>query len=191
LRNPGLAGAYVALIATALVFGVSFFMLQRVIGLDSPWLGLLSIFYFLALAKVAEPIGTLKMPGGLRAIRRERERRLYRKLLVPQFGKLLRDTPLRALNLAVYLRKGRPDLRELYRSVEAGEASHFWAAVLFTPYIAYVLLTGRPFVALVFVVVQVLFNVYPILHLRMVRDRLGKHLRPGPASRKGLRRPGT
>jgi len=152
-------------------------MLRQVIGSDSPWLGLLLMFYFLGLAKVAEPIYTLRMPGSLRAIRPwEQEGALYRRLLVPQFGDLLRNTPLRVLNLAVYVKKSRPDLRTLSRYVEAAEASHFWAAVLFTPYIAYLFLKGRSWVAGFFLLVQVLFNVYPVLHLRVVRDRLGRHL---------------
>ncbi|HEV7671503.1 MAG TPA: hypothetical protein VGS22_23540 [Thermoanaerobaculia bacterium] len=152
-------------------------MLRQVIGADSPWLGLQLMLYFLGLTKVAEPIFTLKMPGRLRAIRpQEREGGLYRKLLVPQFGQMLRDSPLRYLNLAVYVKKGGPDLRTLARYVEAAEASHFWAAVLFAPYIVYVLLKGRPWVAGFFLLVQVFFNVYPILHLRIVRDRLGRHL---------------
>jgi hypothetical protein len=158
-------------------FAKSFAMLRQVVGADSPWLGLLLMFYFLGLTKVAEPIFTLKMPGGLRAIRpQEREGALYRKLLVPQFGQLLRDTPLRYLNLAVYVKKGRPDLRTVARYVEAAEASHFWGAVLFAPYIAYLFLKGRPWVAGFFLLVQVFFNVYPILHLRIVRDRLERHL---------------
>jgi len=159
-------------------FAQSFAMLRQVIGADSPWLGLLLMLYFLGLTKVAEPIFTLKMPGSLRTIRSgEREGALYRKLLVPQFGQLLRDTPLRYLNLAVYVKKGgRPDLRTIARYVEAAEAAHFWAAVLFAPYIVYVFWKGRPWVAGFFLLVQVFFNVYPILHLRIVRDRLRRYL---------------
>ena len=167
-------------------------MLRQILGAGSPWIGLLSMFYFLGLSKVAEPIFTLRMPGSLRGIRpEERDGTLYRRLLVPQFGRLLRDTPLRVLNLAVYLKKGRPDLRVLSRYVEAAEASHFWVAVLFFPYIVYVFWRGRPWVAGLFLVIQVLFNIYPILHLRVVRDRLDRHFekihsRKGPETRAPL-----
>ncbi len=168
---------YVLLVAVALAFAVSFWLLRRVIGADSPWLGLLLMFYFLGLSKVAEPIYTLRMPGPLRKIRScEREGRLCRGLLVPQFGQVLRDTPLRVLNLAVYVKKGRPDLRALARSVEAAEASHFWVSIPFVPYVAYLFFTGRPGFGVSFLLIEILFNVYPVLHLRTVRDRLERHL---------------
>lgn len=131
------------------------------------------MFNFLGLIKVAEPLFLLKMPASLRAIRPwETEGTLYRKLLVPVFGRLLRETPLRLFNTAVYLNHARDHIGKVCRQAEAAEAAHFWAAVLFTPYIAFVLLSGQiPFAAL-FLLVQILFNIYPILHLRVVRARL-------------------
>ncbi len=44
--------------------------------------------------------------------------------------------------------------------------------LLFTPYIVIVWLQGRAGIALVFAGIQILFNVYPILHLRSLRGRL-------------------
>ncbi|MEP7009101.1 MAG: hypothetical protein ABJC13_02150 [Acidobacteriota bacterium] len=188
-RSAGTGGLrwlrYLLLIAVVFGFTQSFVMLRQFLGADSPWLGLQLMLYFLGLTKVAEPIFTLRMPGRLRSIQpEERDGALYRKLLVPQFGQMLRDTPLRYLNLAVYVKKGRPDLRTLVRYVEAAEAAHFWAAVLFAPYIAYVFLKGRPWVAGFFFLVQVFFNVYPIFHLRIVRERLDRHF--GKKSGHGL-----
>lgn len=165
------------LAGTAAGFAVSLVMLQRVLGASSPWLGLLAMFYLLGLSKVAEPLFLLRMPRALRAIRRsETHGTLYRRLLVPGFGRLLRSTPLRYLNLDVYLAPERPDLLELSRQSEAAEAAHFWAALLFTPYIGYVWSTGHRPVAALFLLLQILFNVYPILHLRLVRGRLDRLL---------------
>jgi hypothetical protein len=161
-------------------------MLRRALGTASPWLGLLLMFYFLGFAKVAEPLFVLRLPGALRRIRPwERVGTLYRVLGVPIFGGLLRQTPLRYLNTALYLTKGPRDLPRIYRLAESAEAAHLWAAVLFTPYIGYVWLSGRAREAAILLLVQLFFNVYPILHLRIVRARLDRPLqrwRAGHAS---------
>lgn len=163
------------LAGTAAGFAASLVLLQRVLGASSPWLGLLTMFYLLGLSKVAEPLFLLRMPGVLRAVRRsETDGAIYRRLLVPGFGKLLRGTPLRYLNTAVYLAPKRPDLTRLSRQAEAAEAAHFWAALLFTPYIGYAWLAGQRWVAALFLLLQILVNVYPILHLRLVRGRLDR-----------------
>lgn len=168
----------VVLAGTAAGFAASLVLLQRVLGPSSPWLGLLGMFYLLGLSKVAEPLFLLRMPKALRAIRpSETDGAIYRRLLVPRYGKLLRDTPLRYLNLAVYLTPEQPDLTRLSRLAEAAEASHFWAALLFTPYIGYVWWAGHRPEAALFLLIQVLGNVYPILHLRVVRGRLDRVLR--------------
>ena len=142
-----------ALIATASAFAISFVLLARVIGRASPWLGLLLMFYFLGLAKVAQPIFVFRMPRSLRAIRPDEER-LDRRLGVAAFGAMLRDTPLRHLNAAVYLPNVRADLAALRRRLESAEAAHFWAAVLFMPYIGFVWFGGRSTEALVFLSFQ-------------------------------------
>jgi hypothetical protein len=165
------------LLATAAAFAVSLSMLQDVLGRSSPWLGLLGMIFFLGLAKVAEPLFLLRMPALVRAVRPwEKDGMLYRRLRVPEFGQLLRATPLRFLNRAVYIAQKRADVTELYRQVEAAEAAHFWAAILFTPYIAYVYLRGHLREATAFVLVQIFFNIYPVLHLRTVRGRLDRLL---------------
>lgn len=173
-----------ALAAVLLVFGASFVMLSRVIGLASPWLALLLMFYFLAVVKVAEPLFVLRVPAGLRPLRPwEREGDAYGRLGVPFFGGLLRRSPLRYLNAAVYLDRGRRDPAAVRANAESSEASHFWAAVLFTPYVAYAALAGMWGVAAGFLVAQVLVNVYPILHLRYVRGRLDRVIRRMGAAR--------
>ena len=167
--------ALTKLIVVAIFFAVCFFMLAGVIGHGSPWLGLLLMFYFMGLAKLAEPLFVLRMPRALRAVGPGLlDHRLYRWLGVRSFGDLLRNTPLRHLNDSVYRSAKRQSLAELQRQAESAEATHFWAAVLFTPYIAYVWSRGFFAEALLFVAVQIAFNVYPILHLRIVRARLGR-----------------
>jgi hypothetical protein len=163
----------VAIAATAIGFALSFVLLAQVIGPDSPWLALLLMFYFMGLAKVAEPLVVMRMPASLRAVRAwETSGQVYRQLAVQRFGRVLRDTPLRYLNAGVYLSSDARDLSGLYCRAASAEATHFWAALLWTPYIAYLLLTRRLGMALLFVAVQLLFNVYPILHLRWLRGRL-------------------
>src|SRR4029077_20454409 len=92
------------LVATVLAFGVSMLMMQRAVGLASPWMALMAVFCFLGLAKVADPIYALKVPASGRELRPWESRgAVYRKLGVPGFGALLRNTPLRVLNTTVYV----------------------------------------------------------------------------------------
>jgi hypothetical protein len=168
--------------AVAIAFAVCFAMLRQVLGGDSPWLGLLLMFYFMGLAKVGEPLFVLRMPKFLRGVRTwESLGFAYRRLGVQRFGRMLRETPLRFLNASVY-RRDR-DLQSLYRQAASAEATHFWAAVLFTPYIAFVCVRGHLGAGAFFLLVQVLFNIYPILHLRLLRGRLDTLLRNRPAKR--------
>ncbi|MDX1996991.1 MAG: hypothetical protein SF066_04670 [Thermoanaerobaculia bacterium] len=143
------------------------------IEIDSPWLGLLLMGTFSGLAKLAEPLFRLRLPRGLRRIRPwELAGTAYRRLRVQTFGKLLRSSPLRLLNSSVYLNRRGRDLGSLYRQVESAEAIHFWAMVLLLPYIAGALAEGQWLTGVLLVAVQLLFNVYPFLHLRTVRGRL-------------------
>jgi hypothetical protein len=166
------------LLAVVLVFGASFALLSGVIGITSPWLVLLLMFYFLSIAKVAEPLFRLRMPRVLRPLRRwEREGDVYRRLRVLSFGRLLRQAPLRYLNSAVYLDRERRDFLEVCLHAESSEASHFWAAVLLMPYVTFAGLNGMWSIVAWFSLAQVLVNVYPILHLRHIRGRLDRTIR--------------
>jgi hypothetical protein len=167
-----------ALLGVMLAFGVSFALLSRVIGITSPWLVLLLMFYFLGLAKVAEPLFILRVPRTLRALRPwELKGHVYRRLQVLRFGRLLRQTPLRYLNTAVYLDRQRRNPHHVRLQAESAEASHFWAAVLLLPYIGFAGWSGMWKVVAGFSLVQVLVNIYPILHLRYIRGRLDRVLR--------------
>lgn len=163
------------LIVVAIFFATCLYLLADVIGFSSPWLGLLMMFNFMGLAKVAEPLVVLRMPRALQAVGPGTlNGRAYRWLGVRGFGDLLRNTPLRYLNNSVYRLGDRQSLARLKRQAESAEATHFWAAVLFTPYIAYVWSRGFVMESFVLIAVQIVFNVYPILHLRVVRARVDR-----------------
>jgi hypothetical protein len=164
-----------ALLATTIALGLCFVMLMNVLGVSSPWLGLQTMFFLLALAKVAEPLFLLRMPARLRQIRAwEQNGNTYNSLGVQRFGRFLRNSPFRFFNASVYLthHKISEDLQRISRQAEAAEASHFWVGLLFTPYIGYIALSGRVIESLLLLLVQIFFNVYPILHLRITRARL-------------------
>ncbi|HEY2629227.1 MAG TPA: hypothetical protein VGI57_08865 [Usitatibacter sp.] len=166
------------LLATSIAFGFSLVMMQRAIGLDSPWMVLLLFLCFLGLAGIAQPVYILKVPAGLRTLRPwEREGAIYRKFGVPAFGALLRNTPLRFLNSSVYVSTARRDLGRVVRQLESAEAIHFWGAVLLVPYLVFSVWHGKWAVLAAFGLVQVIGNAYPIMHLRMVRGRLERMLR--------------
>jgi len=135
--------------------------------------------------KKAEPLFLLRVPEPIRAVRpREGKGAGYGLPGVAAFGFLLRQPPLRHLNPVVYLTKGRPDLAGTCRLVEAAEAAHLYAAVVLLPWIAHAWSLGQVGSALVLVLVEVFFNIYPILHLRGVRGRLERSLQrfhPGRA----------
>ncbi|HUL95055.1 MAG TPA: hypothetical protein VLT89_03530 [Usitatibacter sp.] len=126
----------IVLLATVVAFGFSIHMMAQLIGYTSPWMVLMLFMCFLGLAKMAEPVYMLKLPAWYRALRTwERAGEVYRKLGVRQFGTLLKDTPLRFMNLTVYVSGDRRDLRRICRQVESAEAIHFWSAILLLPYL--------------------------------------------------------
>jgi hypothetical protein len=157
----------------ALVFAWSALMLRRVLGLHWPWLAILLMFYFLGLLKVAEPLFMLRVPARWRRLRRwEVRSHALRRFGILAYGQLLRSTPLRYLNLAVYVRSGSRDFRRVLLLTESGEAAHFWAALLLLPCIGYALFQRAYADVAWLVLAELLVNVYPMLHLRYVRSRL-------------------
>ena len=170
-----------ALVALLLFFSYSLVMLRRVLGVATPWLALLAMFYFLALSKVAEPLFVLRLPASLRPLRPwERRAHAYRRLAVPAFGSLLRRTPLRFLNTAVYLDTQAP--QRVCRLVEAAEAAHFWATALLLPFTVFSWLDGKRLAAVGLLFSLVVVNVYPVLHLRLARARLDRVMRRRPST---------
>ena len=178
------------LLVVAAFFGGSLVLLGRVIGSTSPWLAVLVMFYFLALAKLAEPLIVLRMPRRLSRLRPwEVDGRLSRRLGVLRFGRLLRDTPLRHLNARVYLGNSPSDPRRVRLQAASAEACHFWAAVLLAPFIGVAAVAGRWSVVAGFLVTQLLVNLYPILHLRSVRGRLDRTIERQIAARSARQPP--
>lgn len=170
-------GDWLRFLAVAALYGAAFFLFRRAVpsGLESPWFALVAMICFLGLAFTARPLARIRMPGPLRALRSwETGGGVYRALRVPAFGRLLRRTPLRYFNTDVYFSDGRWGVAGVLAQVEAAEASHFWAAVLVAPYMCLAALRGA-WGALFWVsFAQVVINVYPVMHLRLARHRLGR-----------------
>jgi hypothetical protein len=168
---------WIRLIAVAAAYAVAFVCFRRFMPfrLDSPWFVCVAMICFLGLAFMAGPVVRIRMPRALRTVRTwEVDGGLYRALGVPSFGRLLRRTALRLLNTDVYLDAGTRDLVRVRARLEAAEASHFWAAALVVPYLAYVSLMAMWSALLGVSFVQVLVNVYPVMHLRLSRHRLDR-----------------
>ena len=163
----------IILLAVTASFGVSLSMLRRAVGFTSPWFALVMMFSFLGLVAFARPLFLLKMPRWLRKVRVWEVRgKFYRALGVPAFGVLLRRTPLRYLQPLVYLSRYPGEPAKVQAQIEGAEAAHFWAAALIIPYMVFACVQNWWGVIFWLMVVQIVGNVYPILHLRWVRGRL-------------------
>ncbi len=161
------------LFAVTVAFGGSLFTLRRAVGFTSPWFALTTMFCFLGLVAFARPLFLLGLPGWLRKVRVwEMRPRLYQVLGVSAFGELLRRTPLRYLQPLVYLKRYPGDPAKVQAQIEGSEAAHFLAAVLVIPYMVFACVQNWWDVIFWFMIIQVVGNVYPILHLRWVRGRL-------------------
>jgi Glycosyl-4,4'-diaponeurosporenoate acyltransferase len=163
--------------AMAVAFAFSLDQFRRFVGFASPWFGLLLMLCVLGLANAARPFVFLRVPRSLRRIRPwELQALWHRALRVPAFGALLRRSPLRYLNPAVYLERHARDYRAVCEDVEAAEAAHLWAGLVLVPFMVYTCADERWGALAGFVVVQIVGNLYPILHLRLVRGRLQRVL---------------
>jgi Glycosyl-4,4'-diaponeurosporenoate acyltransferase len=165
---------YLVLLAVFAAFAFSLVLFRRVIGSTSAWFGLMLMLDFLGLVAFARPLIRLRLPGFLR-IEREWEKNggLYKALRVPAFGALLRRTPLRHLNPLVYL-KENPNYSIVQAQIESAEAAHFLAAALLVPYTAFAGIEHQWRAVACLMLVQLSFNLYPILHLRWVRLRVNR-----------------
>ena len=165
----------VVLIAIAVVFALSLAMFRSAVGLASPWFGLMLMLVFLGLVAFARPLFLLRLPGFLRKVRAwEAKGALYKALGVPAFGALLRRTPLRHLNPMVYLSRHAEGTSAVLAQLESAEAAHLVAAALIVPYIILACVRGWASAVAWLVVLQIGFNLYPILHLRWARIRLNR-----------------
>jgi hypothetical protein len=172
------------LLAVAAALAMSLALLGNAVGLASPWFAAMAMFNFLGLVAFARPLFLLKLPGFLRKEREcETKGGFYKALGVPAFGALLRRTPLRYLNRFVYL-KQYADPSIVQAEIESAEAAHLLAAGLIVPYMAYACVQGWWSAVAWLTLVQIGFNLYPILHLRWVRVRINR-LRDRMLSRPG------
>jgi hypothetical protein len=164
----------VVLLAVVSMFAVSLALFRRAFSLTSPWFGLMVMLTFLGLIAFARPLIRLRLPKFLRTEREwEMNGRLYKALRVPTFGALLRRSALRHLNPLVYLKQDS-DRSIVEAQIEAAEAAHFLAGGLLVPYILYACARGWWAAVAWLMVVQIGGNLYPILHLRWVRVRIGR-----------------
>ena len=175
----------IVLLVVAAAFAVSLAMLRRAVGLASPWFAVMVMFNFLGLIAFARPLFLLKLPGFLRKERGwETKGRIYKTLLVPAFGALLRRTPLRYLNPLVYLKQDS-DPSIVQAQIESAEAAHLLATAVLVPYLVYACVQGWWSAVAWVMVVQIGFNLYPILHLRWARVRINRLHGRILSSRKG------
>jgi Glycosyl-4,4'-diaponeurosporenoate acyltransferase len=164
----------IVLLVVAAAFAISLSQFRRAFGVASPWFGLMVMLTFVGLVAFARPLFLLKLPAFLRKEREwETKGRLYKALRVPVFGELLRRTPLRYLNSLVYL-KQNPDPSIVQAQIESAEAAHLLAAAIVVPYMAYACVRSWWSAVAWLMVVQIAFNLYPILHLRWVRIRINR-----------------
>jgi hypothetical protein len=169
--------AWARFLGVAAGYAIAFVALRRMMpfSLMSPWFAFVAMVCFLGLAFVAQPLVMLRMPSPLRAIRTwEIGDGLYRALGVPAFGRLLRRTPLRMFNRDVYFTNGPRDAARVTAELEAAEASHFWAAMLVVPYMAWLGLQAAWLPLAWIALAQALINLYPMMHLRLSRYRLDR-----------------
>ena len=160
------------LVGSALV--LSLLMIRRAVGVASPWFSLVLMFSILGTVAFCRPLFLLKPPEFLRTtFEWEKEGRLYGALGVPAFGAVLRRTPLRYLNAFVYLAR-QADPGVVRAEVESAEMAHLLAACSLIPHILYSGVQGWWGSVAWLVFVQLVVNVYPILHLRWVVARLDR-----------------
>lgn len=166
---------WIRLVLLALLYGaVGWAVVRlRLVALDDPWFVMSAMVCALGLAFVAKAVVTLRVPRWWRQVRpREVNGAVYRVLRVRAFGTLLRTTPLRFLNLDVYARPRENLPQALLSELEAAEASHLWAGMLVAPYMGVLVARGAWGTLATVTLVQIVGNLYPILHLRLARHRV-------------------
>ena len=160
---------WAVLICMTAAFAFSLVMFQRAVGYASPWFGLMAMFDVLGTVAMMRPIFLLKLPGFLRKTYAWEAKGI---LGVRAFGALLRGTLLRYLNTLVYLSRAH-DIAAVIAQIEAAELAHYLAVIVLTPYIVLAYRDHSWSAAACLTAVQIGVNVYPILHLRWTRIRLG------------------
>ena len=165
--------ALVQLVAAVAAFAFSLIVLEVRVGYTSPMFGLALMCCVLGISATGRPFFRLRVPRRMRELRAwERSGDVYRLLGVPAFGELLRGSPLRLLNSHVYFSRRQRNPGAVLLELQSAEAAHFWAALVLVPYLVYGALHRQLETVALVGMVQVACNIYPILHLRSVRNRL-------------------
>lgn len=168
------------LAAVAAGYAAAFVLIRRAVPfrLDSPGFVTVAMICALGLAAMARPVVPIRVPRPWREVCAwEGRGPAYRRLGVPAFGRLLRRTPLRLLNVDVYAGAGAIDEGRLRYQLEAAEASHTYAGLLVVPYIGLLAARGEWGSLGLVTLAQVVGNLYPVMHLRLSRYRLNRWLR--------------
>jgi hypothetical protein len=167
---------WIAVIITVASFAFSLAMMRQVIGVASPWYGLLLMCCVLGVIGIGRPLFVVPLPRFIRQSYAWETSATYRKLGVLAFGKLLTRTPLRYLNPLVYLGPDR-ELSSVIAQVDSAEAAHYLAALVLVPYLFIAHSKGDIGGAIVLWAMLILGNLYPALHLRWTRERLVRFAR--------------
>ena len=91
---------------------------------------------------------------------------------VRTFGALLRHTPLRRLGGQVFLAGVNRDPMVVLRGLHNAEVVHIWALLLCCPWFVLWVFRGQWACVASGLAVNVLINIYPVLHLRYVTWRI-------------------
>lgn len=154
-------------------FLISLVLALRVLPFASPYYGWIVMSSVLALGAFGRKLFLLKLPPPLEPIQAwERRGSFYRHTGVAAFGVILRRTPLRNLQPLVYLQHQPGEMAVVLAQVKGAEAVHFWAGLALMPWIGIAVFHNEWVAFVVLAAIQLLLNIYPMLHLRWVRCRM-------------------
>jgi hypothetical protein len=154
-------------------FLFSLVLARRAWGFTSPYYGWIVMSTVLALSAFGRKLFLLKLPPSLEPIQPwERRGTIYRQTGVVAFGVILRRTPLRNLHPLVYLQHQREEMAMVLAQVKGAEAVHFWAGLALMPWLGFAVYYHQWTALVVLAAIQLLLNLYPMLHLRWVRCRM-------------------
>lgn len=168
--------AVVAFLVATVVLGTSITMFGKFFGASSPLFAATVTMVTLGWTAFANDVVPMRLPNAFRAIRAwELSRFPYRTLGVAAFGRVLRTSPLRHLNPAVYLGQPGADLNFVRAHLEIAEVVHFWATVFTIPYFIFAFMKSWFSVVAAILLVHVFANLYPLCHLRLARGRIARY----------------
>lgn len=126
-----------------------------------------------AVAGFTRPTFLRMDPQRFRLARWEHEGRLYRRLGVTRFSRLLTHTPLGWLNPMLRVRAfGRSQIQLLLREMNFAEGAHWIGGLLTLGLVIGYSIAGHQAVALSFAVVLVSAHLYPVMLQRSNRTRI-------------------